>query len=132
MVTTYFKNLVANVIWKTPAGVSLPDHYYLAASTSEPMEDGTGVTEPEPATGYARVQLSGLSSAVDGVVKNSAALSWPKVTLDGGVVTHWAIMDAQDGGNVLMGGAFDSTKHLDPGTTLTVDENGLELHVLGA
>lgn len=132
MVTTYFKNLVANVVWKTPAGANLPEAYYLAASTTEPMEDGTGVTEPDVATGYARVRVSELMAAVDGVVKNGVALIWPKVTLDGGAVTHWAILDAQSGGHVLMGGAFDSTKHLDPGTTLTVDENGLELHVLGA
>ena len=132
MVTTYFKNLVADVVWKTAAGASLPETYYLAASTTQPLEDGTGVTEPDSATGYSRVAMSELAQAVDGVTTNSAAISWPKVILDAGAVTHWALFDAAEGGNLLMGGEFDSVKHLDPGTTLTVEAEGLELHVLGA
>lgn len=130
MVTTYFKNLVADVVWHTSAGASLPASYYLAVSSGEPMSDGTGVVEPDAASGYARVEMTGMNPAVDGSTKNSASISWPKVTANAGEINYWAMFDAQDGGNLLMGGKLDDLKHLDAGTTFTIDPNGLELKLV--
>lgn len=130
MVTTYFKNLVADVVWHTSAGASLPSSYYLAVSSGEPMSDGTGVVEPNASSGYARVKMTGMNPAVDGATKNSTSISWPKVTVNAGEISYWAMFDAQAGGNLLMGGALDDLKHLDAGTTFTIDPNGLELKLV--
>ena len=40
------------------------------------------------------------------------------------------MFDAQEGGNLLMGGTLDDLKHLDAGTTFTIDPNGLELKLV--
>lgn len=131
MVTTYFRNLVADNVWHTAGATSLPETYWLALSSTEPLEDGTGVTEPSAAAGYARTQMQGLTAAVDGAVNNGAIISWPKMATADGAVEFWALYDAQTGGNLLMGDPLDSLKHLDAGTSISVEVNGLTLNVLG-
>lgn len=131
MVSTYFKNLLSDHIWHTAATKELPTNYYVALSATQPLEDGTGVKEPKAASGYARVAMSDIGAAANGVVSNTAPISWPKVTSNEGEVGYWAIFDEPTGGNLLMGNAFESVKHLDSGTTITVDPSGLTLRVLG-
>lgn len=131
MVTTYFKNLVAEHIWNVTGASSLPEKYYLALSSTEPLEDGTGVTEPNAAIGYTRVVMSGLSKASIGVVSNTTLISWPKTSTNSGTVSYWALYDASTGGNPLMGGALDDTKHLDKGTTIAIPVGEFSLKVLG-
>lgn len=131
MVTTYFKNLVADNLWHTVGATALPEQYHLALSSTEPQEDGTGVTEPSVDSGYTRVVMSGLTAAVDGAVKNGSMINWPKLNLDAGTASYWALYDAAEGGNLLMGNPLDGLKHLDAGTTISVEINGLTLNVLG-
>lgn len=133
MVTTYFKNLVADNVWHTEGASALPSTYYLAMSTTEPQEDGSGVTEPSQSSGYRRVAISALSAASNGEVRNTERLAWPKVISNEGVVGYWAIYDAAEraGGNLLMGGALNESKHLESGTAMMIDANGLTLKVLG-
>lgn len=131
MVTTYFKNLVADNVWQTSGAMPLPTEYWLALSATEPAADGTGVTEPGLETGYGRAQVVGLVAAVDGVVTNNGILTWPKQTAYGGAVAYWALYDAQSGGNVLMGGQLDGLKHLDADTLISVEHHGLTFNVLG-
>ena len=131
MVTTYFKNLVADNVWHTAGATAFPADYWLALSSTEPLEDGTGVTEPEAMCGYVRTKMHTLTAAVDGSVNNGAIISWPKTTAAGGAVTYWALFDAENGGNLLMGNPLDAEKHLDAGTSISVEVNGLTLNVLG-
>lgn len=132
MATTYYKDLLANHIWHTSAESELPTAYYATLSKTEPLEDGTGVTEPDASSGFTRLELAGLSEAENGVVVNTGTLQFPKLTSDQGVTTHWAIFDAPTGGHLLMGGAHASAKHLDAGTSLILDPGQLTLQVLGA
>ena len=131
MVTTYYKNLLANHIWHTSAESDLPAAYYATLSLTEPLEDGTGVTEPDAASGFARIMLTDLAEAANGSVVNAATLQFPKLTSDQGVATHWAIFDAQTGGHLLLGGEHASPKHLDSGTSMIIDPGQLTLQVLG-
>lgn len=130
MVSTYFKNLVADHVWHTSAETALPATYYLALSSTEPMEDGTGVTEPETASGYVRVPIVDLADAVDGAVNNTTVISWPELITDQGAASYWAIFDAPSGGHLLMGNSL-STKHLDAGMELKFNPGKLTLRVLG-
>lgn len=131
MVTTYFKNLVANHVWHTSAEETLPAVYYLALSATEPLEDGTGVTEPEASSGYVRIAVTNLADAVDGAVKNTNSLAWDELATDQGVASYWALFDAAAGGNLLMGNSL-SAKHLDAGTEITIKSGKLTLSILGA
>lgn len=129
MISTYFKNMVADVVWKTVSDATLPDTYYLALSSTEPAEDGTGATEPDTSCGYARVPVTALSSAVDGVTSNSVAISWPKIITDGGIVSCWILYDAATDGNVLMSGSLGGSKHLDAGFSISILAGKLSLNV---
>lgn len=133
MITTYFKNLVANHVWHTAGETALPSSYYLAISSTEPKEDGTGVTEPTAISGYARTKMSGLGSAVNGEVANEIVIAWPKFLKDEGGFGYWALYDTEQSGtgHLLMGDRFDSVKHIDAGTTMSIETNGLTLRVLG-
>lgn len=134
MVTTYFKNLVADNLWRTAgdAASDLPTAYYLALSSTEPLEDGTGVTEPVGASTYARQKLASMSVAENGVTTNTAVISWARFETDQGEIGYWALFDALVGGNLLMGGALDGVKHIDAGTTIAFENGSLTLNVLGA
>ena len=130
LVSTYFKNLAANILWRTEAEAALPDAYYLALSSTEPCADGTGVTEPASASGYTRVELTGLSGAVDGVTTNTSTISWPKLTDAAGIANYWVLFDSLTGGNLLMGEAIQNPIHLDANSTISIEPNALELHAL--
>lgn len=131
IVTTYFKNLLANHIWHTSAETTLPTTYYLALSSTEPLEDGTGVTEPSTTSGYTRIELANLADAVNGVVTTTSSLVWDELTSSQGTVAYWALFDAATGGHLLMSEAIDE-KHLDSGTSMTIKPDKLNLSVLGA
>ncbi len=131
MVSTYFKNLVANAVWQTGASAALPENYYLALSSTEPLADGTGVTEPASVSGYVRVKLAGLSNADNGVVTNTSTISWPKLLVSAGVANYWVLFDDAIGGHILMGEAIQNPIHLDANCTISIEPNTLTLYVSG-
>ena len=81
--------------------------YYLALSQGDPLDDGTGLIEP--VNGYARVGVA--NTAGEWVVAGDTAsnvndITFPAATGDWGVLTHWAILDASSGGNVIAHGTL--------------------------
>lgn len=88
---------------------------YLALFTAAPGEAGGG-TEVSGGS-YARVALSGkLAAAVNGAVVSSLDINFPAATAGWGTVTHFAVMDASSGGNMLHYGTLTSSK------TVTTDD----------
>ena len=134
MITTYFKNMIADHLWHTvnSGDAILPEAYYVAISTTEPKEDGTGVTEPTGDAAYIRQPLGSMTAANGGSTANATSVVWNRFDTDQGTVGYWALFDAQTGGQLLMGGALDSPKHLDAGTTIVFEPGSLVLNVLGA
>ena len=64
----------------------------LALSTSAPQADGSGITEPNPAYGYARVSIgSVMSAAVNGTKTNETLLLLGETTGDWGHITHYVL-----------------------------------------
>ena len=83
MNTTYFKNVIMGNVFRTATGTALPTTYYIGLSSTAPTLEGGNVTEPSGSgTGYARVQLNSLTSPTDGVINNSAAISFPESISD--------------------------------------------------
>lgn len=134
MITTYFKNLIADNLWHTAgdAESAIPATYYVALSSTEPQEDGTGVTEPSGASNYNRQALGAMKVASDGTTSNANGIAWSRFEANQGTIGFWALYDAKTGGQMLMGGALDSEKHLDAGTTIAFEPGALVLSILGA
>lgn len=130
MNTKYFRNCVADNIFRGAASPPLPIALYIGLSSTEPDADGQNVTEPGSGVGYARVQLSGLSAAQDGVVTNPSVINFAESTGNWGTMTHFVIFDAAEDGNLLMYGALSPSRVIDTETIMTIKQNALTLSVL--
>lgn len=100
---------------------------YVALSTADPGEDASGLAEPA-GNGYARVAAASWSRT-DNRVSNSAAVQFPEATGAWGTITHFAVMDAADAGNLLFKGALSPNRDVNSGDTLffAADGPGLTL-----
>ena len=82
---------------------------YVALSTADPTDDGSGIAEPS-GNGYARVATDAAdwNAASGGATSNAADISFPTATGSWGEISHFAIFDAASGGNMLAHGDLDS------------------------
>ncbi len=93
-----------------------PAIVWVALSTTEIEDDGTGITEPAAEDGYARVEIGNtptddewedaeLAMGPDEYEiarkRNSEVLEFPEATGDWGEITHFALFDSAVGGNML-------------------------------
>lgn len=131
MNTTYFLNCVAGNLFGTKTTPSIPSTYYIGLSTTAPSIDGTNVTEPDTAAGYARVALMTLSEPVTSVVTNSQAITFDESTASWGTVTHFVIYDTAErgSGNLLMYGQLSTARVVETATIMTIKAGYLKLSV---
>lgn len=131
MNTTYFLNNVAGNVFQTKTTPAIPTTYYLGLSTTEPQLSGSGVSEPSISAGYARVLLNSLSQPVNGVVTNSASVSFAKSTASWGVIPYFVIYDSDTvgSGNLLMYGQLSTSRTVEASTIMTIEAGDLSLAV---
>ena len=99
-------------------GTPIPPTLYLAASTADPGEDGSGLVEPTDAA-YARVTTAGADWERTGSeVANVNTEEFPEATESWGSITHLALMDASSAGNVLASQALTSARTVPTGAIL--------------
>ena len=127
MNTTFFLNCVAGNLFGSKTSPALPTEYYIGLSTSAPVIDGTGVTEPMAEDGYARVKLTALGEPVDGVVSNTGTISFPESEKSWGTVTHFVVYDGLADGNLLMYGPLNTPRMVEPQTTMIIKPGFLKL-----
>jgi hypothetical protein len=112
-------------------GSYTPPTIYLALSTADPGEDGTGLSEPS-GNGYARAATSQAdwSAASGGTLDNANAIEFPEATGAWGTVTHFALFDAASGGHLLAHGALFQSKTIASGDTarFAVGDLGISLN----
>ena len=91
---------------------------YVGLSTTQPSEDGTGVTEPS-AGGYARVATAATdwNAASGGQITNATDIVFPQATADWGTVSYIVLYDAATGGNLLAYAALTTAKTVQSGDT---------------
>jgi len=98
-----------------------PATVYVALSTANPGEDGSGIAEPSGGA-YARVAVTNngtnFPAAAGGSKSNGTDITFPEATASWGTITYFAIFDASSGGNMLLYGALSSSKQVDTGDTL--------------
>jgi len=130
MNTTYFLNQVMGNVFGTKKTPALPAKFYLGLSSTTPAIDGTGVTEPLSSSGYARVELSTLGEPTNGVISNTADISFDESTANWGTMTHFVIYDSQEGGNLLVFDALSTPRSVETATIVTIKQGSMTLSLV--
>lgn len=88
-----------------------PSTIYVAVSTTDPDDDGSGITEPT-GNGYARVATTATdwNSASGGATSNANAIMFPEASGSWGTITHFAFYSQSTGGTFQGGGALTASK----------------------
>jgi hypothetical protein len=113
---------------------SLPS-FFLAASTADPLADGSGLTEPSTSgTAYARfavaeTDFSAATEANPALLISDEDLAFARATLTWGTITHLALMDSitAGAGNLLDRGALTTPRLINAGGILRVSATGFTL-----
>lgn len=86
---------------------------YVALSTADPTDDGSGLAEPS-GNGYARASTtsSDWAASSGGTKATDTAISFSAATGNWGTITHFALMDALTGGNMIASGALGTSESI--------------------
>ena len=121
----FLENELLDHVLKTGA-YAVPANIYVALSTADPLDDGSGIAEPVGAS-YARVVMDAWDAAASRATENTNKITFPQSTGDWGTITHWAIYDAITGGNFLAHGDFTTSKAAPTGTNLYVAAGDIDV-----
>lgn len=104
----------------------VPSDIYVALSTADPLDDGSGIAEPS-GNNYARVVMNSWDAAASRATENTNKITFPQASGNWGTITHWAIFDAITGGNFLAHGDFAVSKACPLGTNLYIDVGAIDV-----
>ncbi len=92
-------------------GSYTPPTIYVGLSTVDPLDDASGLAEPN-GNGYARAQTaaSDWNATSGGSLDNANDITFAQATGSWGTITHFALFDAATGGNMLAHGALSQSK----------------------
>lgn len=82
-----------------------PTNIYVGLSTADPGEAGAGIAEPAGAA-YARVVCNTWNAAASRATANTGSVTFAAASGSWGTITHWFLVDAITGGNMLAYGAL--------------------------
>lgn len=109
---------------------SAPATVYVALSTADPTEDGSGLAEPS-GNNYARAEVTNSGTnwdtASSGATANKTAITFNTASGDWGTITHYAVMDASSSGNMLWYGTLTTSKTVGNGDTPKFNIGDLDL-----
>ena len=100
---------------------------YVALSTADPTEDGSGIAEPAVASAYARVATAAgdWNAASGGTITNANKIQFATPTANWGLLAYWAIFDNSAGGNMLVYGALTAEKQGGIGADVNIPAGSL-------
>lgn len=127
MISNYLSDKIQNSLFIgglfTP-----PTKYYMALSKTPPNPDGSNVEEPSGSE-YARIVFDrgsvDFNNSINGVVTNKLRKEYAETTSVWGTCTHYAIYDAQTGGNLLWAGELLYSRDIDIDMQLFINPNDL-------
>ena len=124
--TDYWENEILDHLFGN--GSYTPPTIYVGLSTGDPLDDTSGLAEPS-GNGYARVQTasSDWNAASGGSVDNVNDISFAQATGSWGTITHFALFDAADGGNMLAHGALSQSKAIGSSETARFEAGALDI-----
>ena len=120
MNTSYWRNKVLDESYQAASG----NTFYIGLSSTTPTDAGGGVTEPS-GNAYARVQISGFSTAANGSIHNTANIVFPTSTGTwfalNAPATHWVMFDGSGANaNMLSSGTLEEPISILKNTTVTI------------
>lgn len=96
-----------------------PTDIYMALSKANPLSDGTGISEPLPAT-YHRKAITFDVAANHKVTQDAVVQFDQALDADWGIITHYALYDALTGGNLLAFGSLSTPANVDQYKTIFI------------
>lgn len=125
-ISDYLENKLLDHVLKV-AAFSVPTNIYIALSTADPLDDGSGLTEPSGGA-YARVQCNTWDAAASRKTANTNQINFPAATGSWGEVTHFAVMDAITGGNMLAHGLLYEARIVTSGKTILFEAGEIDIY----
>jgi hypothetical protein len=117
----YLENKLYNEVLRNTDYVP-PAAVYVALFTTATSDDGSG-TEVTGGS-YARQAVT-FAAPSNGAASNNAACTFPQATGNWGTITHFALMDASTGGNMLLHGPLTASKTVNSGDVFTFPASSL-------
>jgi hypothetical protein len=128
--TDYLETNLVNHLFRT-SSFTKPAGLFIALFTAAPNDAGGG-TEVTGG-GYARVSRAPLdanwaaTAGGNGVTSNVATLDFGTASANWGTITHFAIMDASTGGNMLVWGALTASRTVNNGDAFQIPASQLTI-----
>jgi hypothetical protein len=123
--STYAQDKILDHILKV-AAYTPATHLYLGLSTADPLEDGSGLTEPSSGA-YARVICDDWEIANLRKTRNATELVFTAASNSWGTMTHWAIFDHISSGNMIAFGELYESKNVVTGIVVSVLAGDIEI-----
>jgi len=124
-IATFLANAVLDHIFKNTA-YDTTANIYVALSRANPGDTGSGVDEPS-GNNYARVNHDTWDVSSGGATENNGAITFPQASAAWGTVTHFFMMDASSGGNMLFYGALDNSRNIGQNDTPSFADGALDI-----
>ena len=105
---------------------SQPANLYIALSTADPTDDGSGISEPSGGS-YARLVNNDWETAASRHTENSSAISFVQATGSWGTITHFAIFDHISAGNMIAHGSLASSISVVNGNIVSFDSGAIDI-----
>ena len=119
----YLENKVLDHVLGTTS-YTMPATVYIGLSTGSFADDNSG-TELT-GNGYARQSIA-FDAAASGTTDNTSNVDFPAATGSWGTVSHYGLFDASTGGNLLIHGAFTTSKTVAIGDILRIAAGELDI-----
>ena len=123
--SNYVEDEILDHVLKTGAWTQ-PIALYVALSTADPTDDGSAIAEPV-GNGYARVLHVAWDTAASRATENTGTISFPESSGNWGTITHFFIMDASTGGNMIAHGALSASKIIGAGDNASFQDGAIDV-----
>ena len=125
-ISDYLENALLDHVLKVGT-FAVPTNIYIALSTTDPLDDASGLTEPSGGS-YARILCNVWDAAASRRTQNTAQITFATATGAWGEVTHFAIVDALVGGNMLAHGMLFEHRIVTTGKTILFKAGELDIY----
>ena len=125
-ISNYLENELLDHIFNNGDYTS-PTAIWVGLSTADPLDDASGLAEPS-GNGYSRKTVS-FGAASSRRITQNADVTFDQATGSWGTITHWALFDAETGGNMLAHGQLESAKSVVSGNTPSIASGEIYVEV---
>lgn len=123
--SNFIENEILDHVLKT-GDYTPPANLYVALSTADPTDDGSGIAEPS-GNGYARVNHNSWDDSTGRATENTGTISFTEASGSWGTVTHFAIFDHVSAGNMIAHGALSASKTIGAGDNASFQDGAIDI-----